>query len=231
MGVRGKAAGAPVPPRQGEEPEENIPASDRDVWRDENEKKGRLKPGDLTDPQRAALTQNWAGKIANQKAILEEKEAEARSEKGKLRNLYKQVKAELGDEGKGDIEDLLKLDTDAGKAALEERLKRIVRVFEWGNIGLGEQLSLALEKYVDIRPAGEIAKKAGRIAAHRGETRKPPENYKPGSECYQEWLQGFQDGQDELMKGFKPLDGLPAEGPPPPETAPEPEAPSSEQVH
>lgn len=139
----------------------------------------------LTDDHRRALAYHHLGKWDVAKA----RQARATAD---VRNVIKRAKAEgvpltL-------LEDLKKLETPEGEAALKERMLTTLQAAGWSNSEIGTQFSF--EDIPDRSPLTERAYREGKTAGMKGETASSP--YEGDAE--QEWLRGHADGQSLLME-------------------------------
>lgn len=168
-------------------------------------KKSNDKAVELTADQILSLTQQWAKQVNAQQEAVTAAKADYDSEKGTLRELYKQVKAELGPEGVERVKELVKLRRD-GKAA-EDNIRARIETLTWlvqhANALPGQQLELL----ADLRPNDDRAYADGKRDGLAGDPFNP--KYGQGTLAYQRFQEGYQAGQGILAKGFKPLEKPP----------------------
>ena len=213
--VRGKAAETSPPPKTEETgpppPEANGGAAgetedsppDHGRPQDDNV----VKANDLNPEQQFALTAQWANQVANQKAVVDEAKTEYDSQRQSLRNLYKQVKAEIGTVGVARVKRMVELRTDENaETTLRAELDELVWLVQWTNAIPGMQLDL-LSDLSDLRPIVDRAHHDGKLDGLAGKPFGP--KYGQGSEAYHAYQRGWEEGQDVLRKGFKPMEKPP----------------------
>ncbi len=80
---------------------------------------------------------------------------------------------------------------------------------------IGMQLGLMLDEEAvkDRTPAADRAYQLGKTAGFEGQSQSPP--YDPTTEQGRRWMEGWQDAQNVILKGFKPLEtvGMPSAEP------------------
>lgn len=95
--------------------------------------------------------------------------------------------------------------TDKQAAKVKGEVRDRLTVARYLGDPLGEQLDLFVDatkvEQADFRAEGEQASRDNKPA-------RPP--YDPGTDAYNQWMEGYQAHQSTLMKGFKPLP--PADG-------------------
>lgn len=150
---------------------------------------------ELTDDQRAALTfqhkKTYEKLLAAQKAAVKA-----------LKDLGKEIKADLGKGALQDIKDLIELESPEGEDKLKEEMERRARVMRWMGMDVGTQAEMF--GATDRRPVTEKAFAEGKSAGLKGEPfRNPYHQTNPG---HAEYARGYEVGQNTVMQGFKKLD-------------------------
>ena len=174
-----------------------VPAADRDVAPDDNEKKAKAPKGPtnkpqvakepLTDEQQQALF--FRHKRDYEKALEAKKAADAA-----LKNVAKLIKAE--GTHLFEIKVAIKLEDPEGSADLRERIERELKVARWVGAPVGTQFSLLDE--VDREPIDDRVREEGKRAGLRGEKCEPPRTL-PGN-LISVWTAAWSEGQ-EIMLG------------------------------
>lgn len=139
---------------------------------------------DLNDEQLQALFFQHKNLIGAALAVKKKSDAD-------FKNACKKAKAELGAGAVEDIKLAAELDTDEGAAKLRDRINRQLRVSRWMGADLGTQFDFGFEAAKPGTPT-DRARAEGMDAAARGEPRKPPEKYAPGSPEYEFWMKGHE---------------------------------------
>jgi len=136
-------------------------------------------------------------KIARLKALL----ATANSN---LRNALKTAKSD----GflKRDFDVAFRLQTEPGEKAIKLEIARDCTIAGWLGYSLGKQLDLFLQD--DPHDVEMMAYADGEEASRTGKPAAPI--YAPGTLGYDAYMKGFHDHQEELHKGFKPIDEMPS---------------------
>lgn len=172
------------------------------------EKRGRGRPaGAKNKPKEASagVGHNGGGLSADQSAAIlvpalakyRSFMAEMEGIKGKLRNIRKQLKADLGMES-WEVDYVLRI----GKNKEEDEVKRRLREQElalWLQHPIGTQGDLL--DGVDRRPADEKGFQEGKIAGLEGKDRVSP--YSPSTPQGQAWLKGYDEGQKLAREGLQ----------------------------
>lgn len=156
----------------------------------DDEHEERRRNSELTEDERRALLYEHKRDYAT--ALEHKKAADAA-----LKNVCKRARAELGKDAVADIKDLIALDSPEGEAALKAEIERKIRIAKWAGAPMGTQFSFD----ADLTPAVERAYDLGKIAGLSGGVCKPPHD--PSVPQYQQWFNGWQDGQAVLASGFK----------------------------
>lgn len=144
----------------------------------------------LSDDDLQALF--WQHKRAYGEALARKKEADA-----KFKNACKTAKAELGDGAVDDIKTAIELETEEGEAKISDRLRRILRVSRWAGASIGTQFDM-FDEGVDKTPADDRAFAEGKRDGLKGEPRKT--DYHPSTSQYRRYMDGYQVGQESLVR-------------------------------
>jgi len=83
-----------------------------------------------------------------------------------------------------------------GEARINALMDDTLRVARWIGHPLGAQLDLFRET-----PAVPFPRESGRLASMSNKPRKP--EIAPNTEAYEQWMEGYDEHQRELMEGFK----------------------------
>jgi len=137
-------------------------------------------------------------KIARLKALLATANAN-------LRNALKTAKSD----GflKRDFDVAFRLQTETGEKAIKLEIARDCTIAGWLGYSLGKlQLDLFLQD--DPHDVEMMAYADGEEASRTGKPATPI--YAPGTSGYDAYMKGFHDHQEELHKGFKPIDEMPS---------------------
>jgi hypothetical protein len=114
-----------------------------------------------------------------------------------LRQVGKQIKADLGEYGMAQIKAYEQLQTPEGQEKLKAKLDAEAQAMRFAGLPVGTQLDL-LE---DRAPLAERAYRDGEEAGLRGDTLANP--YNEASQEGQEYARGWHDGQAKLFAGIK----------------------------
>lgn len=150
----------------------------------------------LNDDDMQALFFQHKTAIGN--ALAAKKLADAR-----FKNACKLAKAELGKNAVADIKLATELEEEDGDAILKDRIERSLRVARWMGSNVGTQFEMFDGE--DRTPSIDRARAAGKRAGLAGEPKKPPHD--PSTEQYREWMTGFDEGQEVLVRRLGPKDG------------------------
>lgn len=162
------------------------------------------KPAELTDEQKQTLALQHKHKL---KALIEEKDSIV----GKIRSAKKVIKADLGKDGVGLVEDMIKLETEEGEADMHARMERAMRAARYMATSLGTQFQL----FEDRQPAAERAAAEGRRDGMAGKTLNPGEaGYQSGTPQYDAYANAWHGGQKALFAIQKMEDGALFDGAP-----------------
>ncbi len=169
-----------------------VPAADRDVAPDDNEKKAKAPKGPtnkpqvakepLTDEQQQALF--FRHKRDYEKALEAKKAADAA-----LKNAAKLIKAE--GTHLSDIKVAIKLEDPEGSAELRERIERELKVARWVGAPVGTQFSLLDE--IDRKPIDDRVFEDGKRSGLKGEKCEAPRTL-PGP-LIDKFISGWHAGQ------------------------------------
>jgi len=141
---------------------------------------------ELTEEHRRALFFHHLGRIKRQKEVVATATAD-------LRNIYKVAKAEGF--SKKDVDFAISIEATDDEILIQER-RRQAMIARWMQAPLGLQGDLL--DAVDLSPAADRAREAGKIAGMKGQTCIAP--YADGaSEQAQAWIAGWHMGQETLM--------------------------------
>jgi len=143
---------------------------------------------ELTDIQRQALLMDNVAKIERLKADLATKTAE-------IRNAYKVAKAD--GIPKKDIDYVLKIKKQDDDEVRQD-LRRRAELARWMRVPVG--VTPDLFDRADTEPFDEKAFNDGRVVGMAGGDRQSP--YDPTSTDEQNWLQGYDEGQQALKDAF-----------------------------
>lgn len=144
---------------------------------------------ELTEEHRRALFFHHLGRIKRQKEVVASATAD-------LRNIYKVAKAEGF--SKKDVDFAISIEATDDEILIDER-RRQAMIARWMQAPLGLQGDLL--DAVDLSPAVDRAREAGKIAGMKGETCIAP--YTDGaSEQAQAWIVGWHEGQETLMSAI-----------------------------
>ena len=142
----------------------------------------------LTDAQEQALFVDWLGKIEKQKAIIA-------SETATVRNMYKAAKVEGFTKKDIDFAIRLKKHEDDD---IRAEMKQQAKIARWMRIPIGVTPDLFDEP--DRETLDEKAHNDGRVVGMAGGDRTSP--YDPTSTNDQNWLIGYDEGQQALRDAF-----------------------------
>jgi hypothetical protein len=149
---------------------------------------------DLTDDQRKVIF--FQHKRRYVELLARKKDAEK-----VLKKAEKAAKDQLGGEAVKDIKIAIEAETAEGEASIKERVERHTRILSW----MGTAVQLQLFPEIDLTPALDRARAAGKLSGMEGETCYPPHD--PSVPQYQAWIDGWQDGQELLvLNKIRPLD-------------------------
>src|ERR1700742_4811306 len=93
----------------------------------------------LSEDQRYSLTEQHRQRV--EKALATKKAAATA-----YLNACRLAKAELGENGMDDINDLIALSTPEGEARMKAQIERQMRVMQWMNVPIGTQSSIFAEE-------------------------------------------------------------------------------------
>lgn len=130
------------------------------------------------------------------KTAIAQKLAAKKAADAAFKNACKLAKAELGKNAVEDIKLATELESDEGEALLKDRIERQLRVARWMGAAVGSQFEMFDGE--DRTPTAERARAAGKRAGLSGELRKPPHD--PSTEQYREWMAGYDEGQEALVR-------------------------------
>lgn len=148
----------------------------------------------LTDEEKRALTFHHAKLYAAADALVEK----AKADRTAVMDL---ATSDLGKDAKGDIKDILLIDTPKKMKKVVERTLRLAR---WAGLPVGTQQSL-------FEPVSNYAED-GKRAGMQGDACEPPKSLAVDSA--QKWIGGWHEGQTILASAFKkkrPVDGSAAD--------------------
>jgi len=199
MSVRGKRGEPPQvngsAPPETETPPGEVPAET------ETKKNDKVE---LTLDQARSLTGQWVEKVNAQHNKTDDAKEAYESERGSLRELFKQVKGELGQEGLDRVKLLVKLKRDPeAEHRLRQQIETIMWAVQYAEALPGQQLQLI----TDLTPIEDRAFEQGKDLGWRG----LPYNsrYGLGTAADRRFQEGYVEGQAILSKGFKPLEKPP----------------------
>jgi ribosome modulation factor len=153
----------------------------------------------MSDDQRAKLTFQLKGKYER---VLAAKKAADKA----LKDVGKEIKADLGKGGLQDIKDMIRLAEPEGEQELKDAMERRARVMRWLGMDVGHQSDMFAD--TDRRPITEKAFAEGKKAGLAGETHKNP--YHQTNDGHQAWNDGYVEGQGVILARMKPLDAAAA---------------------
>ena len=163
----------------------DVPAAEGGVTTEHNS----IRPAELTDDQRAALFFQHSRQYDH--ALEAKKAADAA-----LKHVCKLIKAEGS--SLAEIK-LATLEPGVFDARVRAEVERAQRLSRWLGLPIGTQLSLL--EGPDRTPATEKAYADGKRAGLAGGDASPP--FAAHLPQAQDWLRGYGEGQEVLMKGFK----------------------------
>lgn len=163
----------------------SVPTSDGGATTDHN----TVRPGELTDDQKAALFFQHAKQY--EKALDTKKQADAA-----FKNVCKLIKSEGSS-----VEEikLAAMSPEALDAKIRAEIERSQRLSRWLGMPVGTQISLLDE--IDRTPSTDKARADGKRAGLAGLDASPPfAKHLPQA---QDWLDGWHEGQAVVAAGFK----------------------------
>lgn len=145
---------------------------------------GHNGPPELSEDERAVLAHQWKRKLQDETALKDRHVAN-------IRNMKKKIKAELGEDGVDTVNDMIKLDTEEGEAAVKAGIERQMRAARYMEVPLAGQL----EMFPDRVPVDDRAHADGKRHALEGEAleRVP---HAPGTAQYDSWCAGWHEGKE-----------------------------------
>lgn len=147
---------------------------------------------DLTDDEKRALF--FQHKRHYQDALDAKKKADA-----DLKNVCKRAKAECGKSAVDEIKDAIEFEGDDGRAKFEAEIERKRRVARWMGLAVGEAPTF-FDAANDRMPAVDRAYDGGKQAGMAGDKCAPPHD--PSVPQYNQWMEGWHDGQAILASAF-----------------------------
>ncbi len=150
---------------------------------------------ELSDDQRAKLTFQHKEKYGR---LLEAFKAANNA----LKQFGKEIKSDLGKGGLQDIKDMIALGEPEGEAKLKDDMERRARVMRWMAVPMGTQVDLFPKN--DPRPITERAFAAGKKDGLAGASLNNP--YHQTNDGHKAFENGWREGQDTKLAGFKQLD-------------------------
>lgn len=116
-----------------------------------------------------------------------------------LKTLEEEIKTAIGKHAIRDLRLSVEIVTPEGEARIKERRDAELRVARWMGVALGTQAEMFADE-IDQQPLNDVerAYEAGKRAGLEGEKRTS--NYTPGTEAEQNWMKGWHDGQEALLR-------------------------------
>jgi hypothetical protein len=110
-----------------------------------------------------------------------------------VRNYAKLIKAEGGQELLDSVLFGVKIDTPEKELREQMRLQAQMRMADWLGKPIGTQAKMFEDEPVQIKPSPDLkrAHMLGELAASKGEQCIPPNNFPPGTEEYNSWIDGW----------------------------------------
>ncbi|MCP4304183.1 MAG: hypothetical protein GY788_04715 [bacterium] len=180
---------------------------------------GHNGPPELTEDDKRALALQH--KRHYQTALAKKKEADA-----SFKNTCKRAKTEVGDDAVDLIKDMIALETEEGEAKIKATIERQKRASAYVAATLHTQFDMFEE---DRMPAVDRAREEGKRDGMAGESMKP--DYASGTEQYDAYTEGYQEGQKTIFAIQKKQDGAIFDADAPPPEAIGTEGPTYETAH
>lgn len=150
-------------------------------------------PPELTEEQKQALALQWKKKFVTATG---DKDAAV----AVLRNMRKQIKAELGDDGVDLVKDMIALESEQGEARIKAAMERQLRAAHYMAAPLGAQFDM----FPDRQPAEDRARAEGMRDAMSGQSLQNP--YGQGKQ-HDAYAEGWHAGEKARIEAQRRADG------------------------
>lgn len=146
-----------------------------------------------TEEQRQVLAIQWKGKLLAAEAKKDDAVAA-------IRNIRKQIKAELGADGVDLVKDMIALESDGGEAKIRAAMERQLRAARYMAVPLGSQF----EMFEDRMPAEDRAHAEGKRDAMTDQPLRNP--YDPSVPQHNSYAEGWHAGQTAKVEAQRKRD-------------------------